>query len=83
MTDDGQGSQISETRAAGPHTGGPADVLHAAPAPHHQLTFLAAHPGRTGPRYRQRPGGAPSRPAQQSRSIRVPAGTRAREVTMV
>jgi hypothetical protein len=82
MTYDGRGAVVGDAVAAGPYVGGPAGAPDAAPALHHHPAFLAAHPERTGSGYRQRPGGASPRPARQSRSIRVPAGARAKEVPM-
>jgi hypothetical protein len=82
MTNDGPDPRRGDAVAVGARgAGGPADVPDSPPAPHHRLTFLAAHSGRTGPGYRQRPGGTPPRPAQ-SRLTRVPAGARAKEVPM-
>jgi hypothetical protein len=80
MTDDGQEPRIGDTAAIGcplAEVGGPAGVPDAGPAPHHHLTFLAAHSGLAGPGYRQRLDGASPPPARQSRIIRVPARTRA------
>jgi hypothetical protein len=57
MTDDGPEPRMGDTVAVavGPkEVGGPAGIPDAVPAPHHHLTFLAAHSGRTGPGYRQR-----------------------------
>lgn len=82
MTYDGRGAVVGDAVAAGPYVGGPAGAPDAAPAPHHHRAFLVAHLERTGSRYRQRPGGASPRPARQSRSIRVPAGARAKEVPL-
>ena len=60
---------------------GPAGVEDAAPTPHHHLTFLAAHPGRTrswGIGSARRSATYPAR----SRNTRVLAGTRAKEAPM-
>lgn len=61
-------------------TNGPAGVPDATPTPHHHLTFLAAHPGRT----RSEVSAAPRRSAtyRRSRETRVLAGTRAKEAPM-
>jgi hypothetical protein len=83
MTEDGRGAPAGETPAVRPDTGGPAGVPDAAPATLDHPAFPEVHPGLTAPGYRQRLAGAPPRPAPPSRSTRVLAGTRAKEVPMV
>ena len=84
MTYGGPAPQLSDAVAVGPRAvGGPAGVPDAVPAPHHHLAFLAARSGRTGPGYRQRPWGAPPRPAHPSRITPGPArDPRAKEAPM-